>query len=309
VAAFDVAVVGGIVRWCLFAAILVVVGVATFDGIVLARLRRAGANHEEVAASLMARAGRLGAWTALALLPVAGMRLVLQVLSLEDPETPWLEQARLVVLETTWGKGWLVLLVGALLGVAAFARGPRRGTTLPFAVLPVALLSLAPSLAGHAIGDPDLPVAAVLADSLHMLAGGAWLGTLVVLALVGLVPQPGEWDESRAWRVAAMVHAFSPVALASAATLAVTGTFATLLHLDAPSSLWTSAYGRILLIKLALLAGVMSAGAFNWRRVTPRLGAREGAAMLRRSAWIELGFAAALLAATALLVTTPLPGE
>ena len=73
------------------------------------------------------------------------------------------------------------------------------------------------------------------------------------------------------------------------------------------ATLWTTAFGRTLLVKLALLGGVAGVGAYNWRRVRPALGRRGGAARLRTSAMVELGFATLVVMATAVLVATPTP--
>jgi putative copper export protein len=78
-------------------------------------------------------------------------------------------------------------------------------------------------------------------------------------------------------------------------------------HLGSVGALTTSAYGRTLLVKLALLALVVATGAYNWRRVRPNLVDGCGARRLRRSAWVELAVGAAVLAVTAVLVATPLP--
>jgi putative copper export protein len=68
-------------------------------------------------------------------------------------------------------------------------------------------------------------------------------------------------------------------------------------------------YGRVLLAKLALVAVVLGAGAFNWKRQTPRMHAAEGVAAMRRSARRELALGALVFLLTAVLVATPLPGE
>jgi len=105
--------------------------------------------------------------------------------------------------------------------------------------------------------------------------------------------------------VASLVHAFSPAALAFAAIVALTGLLATWAHLGFTSALWTTSYGRTLLLKLAILAALAAAGAWNWKRVKPALGDEAGAARLRRSVRLELGFGVLVLLVTAILVATP----
>jgi putative copper export protein len=74
-------------------------------------------------------------------------------------------------------------------------------------------------------------------------------------------------------------------------------------------ALWSTAYGRTLLVKLALLLPVALLGAYNWRRVVPALEAEGGAARLRRTATVELALGALVLLVTAVLVATPTPQE
>jgi len=65
----------------------------------------------------------------------------------------------------------------------------------------------------------------------------------------------------------------------------------------------------VLAIKLAALAGVAALGAFNWRVVQPALSRPAGESRLRSAAVFELVLGVILLAATAVLVALPLPGD
>jgi putative copper export protein len=105
-----------------------------------------------------------------------------------------------------------------------------------------------------------------------------------------------------------MVSRFSPLALAAAALLGITGVTTAWRHLKHLDSLWTTPYGYALDAKLCVVALVVAMGAWNWRRMTPKLGDEQGAVAIRRSASTELGFAAVVLAITALLVSLPSPG-
>jgi len=80
------------------------------------------------------------------------------------------------------------------------------------------------------------------------------------------------------------------------------GLFASWVHLDGVGALVTSAYGRLLLLKLALVAGVLALGALNSKRLTPTLGAPAGRSAMRRSATLGFALANLLLAVTAVLV-------
>ena len=68
---------------------------------------------------------------------------------------------------------------------------------------------------------------------------------------------------------ASMVNAFSPLALLSVAVLLVTGAFAAWEQLGSLAALFTSRYGRTLLVKLGAVAAVAASGALNWRVLRP----------------------------------------
>ena len=133
-----------------------------------------------------------------------------------------------------------------------------------------------------------------------------WMGSLLWLMVVALsvVAQAGE-DGAR--RVASLVSAFSPIALAFAALVALTGLGSAWLRLPSVSALLTSSYGQVLVGKLALFAGVASTSFYNWRYVQPALGTDVATGKLRRSGRIELTIGLLVLLAAAMLVATPTP--
>jgi putative copper export protein len=156
---------------------------------------------------------------------------------------------------------------------------------------------------------PRLASVAVLADALHVLGAGGWLGTLLVVVLVGIPIALRQAESERGQAAAALVNAFSPVALACAAAIAITGVLAAWMHLGTVSALWASDYGRVLLVKLAVIVVIATLGAVNWRVLRPALGNVDAARRIRGSAIAELAIGALVLAITAVLVVTPTPAE
>jgi len=148
-----------------------------------------------------------------------------------------------------------------------------------------------------------------LVNPLHMVAASLWLGTLFVFVAAGLsVMLSGALPrEQRGPLVARMVARFSVLALCASAVLFSTGLVTAWVHLKFLAALWTTAYGQTLLVKLGVVAVVASVGAYNWRRLTPRLGGESAAFALRRSSSVELGVALLVLVVTAVLVTVPSP--
>jgi putative copper export protein len=148
-----------------------------------------------------------------------------------------------------------------------------------------------------------------MVNPLHVLGASLWIGTLFVLVVCGLGQMlrscaPADLRERA---VAEMVHRFSTVGLASAALLGITGLITSWKHLNPFAALWSTPYGYALLAKLSVVAIVAGLGAWNWRRVGPSLGTDGGALTIRRTATIELLFAALVLLLTAILVSLPSP--
>jgi copper transport protein len=107
--------------------------------------------------------------------------------------------------------------------------------------------------------------------------------------------------------VAALVRAFSPIALMFPGLLILTGIFATVVHSSSLQALLSSRYGTLLIIKVGIFLLVFGTGAYNFLRVKPALGDDTGTVRLRRSAGVELAFGAAILLVTSVLVATARP--
>jgi len=156
---------------------------------------------------------------------------------------------------------------------------------------------LAHALAGHAAAPSSLRVLNLVAQWTHLLAVGVWIGGLVWL-LAAL------WMRVAPWSTRQVVVRFSKLAGISLAVVVVTGVARSVDELGGWGRLVDSGFGRALDLKLALFAGLVVLGARNHYRLVPlfRTGARRRAATrLRRSVGAELGLAAGVLAAAALL--------
>jgi copper transport protein len=225
---------------------------------------------------------------------------------------------------TVWGLGavaWAVVLVGVTIArVPAHARRPRiaggsaavgaepsrvqsrRALLIPGAAL--LALALLPGLGGHA-GTQE-PVAVLLpANVVHVLAASAWIGGIatLVLALPAATRRLEEGERTRL--LAAVLGRFSTVALIAVAALLAGGIAQSLLQLGAVDDLLDTAFGRAVLVKSALLAGLLALGWLNRRRILPALdrGGPPGRAglLLRRSLRAEVALGVAALAATGAL--------
>jgi copper transport protein len=214
----------------------------------------------------LARRWRRSQWLALIFLAVGGVGFaLLQTQSLANRIDAASLQTMLV--STRLGQALLVRLVLIVLFglLAAFAIDPQRPAELRrlWLGLPLgAALLLTFSLSGHAVAQPA-PLVPVLADWLHLAATSLWVGGLLVLAMA--LPIMGRMSqiEQQASALTRLVVRFSATALTSVLVLTVSGMYAALLHLHALSDLWTSDYGRALLVKLVAFGSMLLVGAYH----------------------------------------------
>lgn len=200
-----------------------------------------------------------------------------------------------------------VATVGALvLSVLAVRRFPGPGA----AFAAVALAAIA--LSGHA-NSAEPRLAAVANDSVHLAAGAVWTGGIaqIVWNWAPLVRGGG-----RGLRLAVareVLPRFGRVALPAFLVVAATGTTNALLQLGHPEALWSTAYGRVLALKVGLVALIAAASYLHAFRLRPRLLAANPhpSAAIERRHWrlirSEPLIAGAVLAAAALLVAFPVP--
>jgi putative copper export protein len=270
-------------RWFFFAGLLIAVGVALFAPLAWRpALRAAGADQDERALWPLAFTGFFLAFLgASSLIPH------------HDAGTTRFGLAYEV--------GGIVAIIGATLSAIALVE--RRLGRAVF-ICALALLPI-PSVAGHALDRGQWPRSLnVVADILHVGAAAVWIGGLLALA-IGLPRAARKLSgEQRARFAAALVPRLSGIALVSVAVIAVTGLIRALSELSAVSQLWSSGYGRALLVKTGLLALLVSLGWINRSRLMPRLRLEA----LRRSAAAELVVLAGLVIAVAFL-TDLAPGR
>jgi len=152
--------------------------------------------------------------------------------------------------------------------------------------------------AGTAAADPRAHgTVPALIDWLHLMSVSVWIGGLVQLTLL---PRPVPVAVARRMRT---------LATCALAVLVPSGVYAACLHVPSLHFLAASAYGRTLLVKLALAAVLVGLGAVNHFRDVPALlrGERPAAHRLARAVRMEVVAAALVLLLSALLGVLPMP--
>lgn len=199
----------------------------------------------------------------------------------------------LVQESTSATRNGLVLEVAlgvAGLGAAAAALAPRSAPLLRLAGACSLLLAAAPTLSGHAL-DSDQPWAlSIPADLAHVGAAATWLGGLVSLLVV--LPRSDLSPEARGL----IVRRFSATALVAVAVLGTSGLLRALTELRAVDQVWSTTYGRALIVKTALYLPLLALGWLNRTRLLDLFAA------LRRSVRIEVLLLVAVVAVVSVLV-------
>lgn len=208
---------------------------------------------------------------------------------------------------TLWGWGWLLGAAATLAIIAALAAARVSRAMWRVAAASTVALALSFSLTGHAASVQSSTALHVALDTIHVMAAGGWLGTLLVVTTVGLREASRLPIDVRARATAQLVNAFSTFALACVATLAVTGIVAAWSHLPSVPSLWQTHYGLALVRKLVVLSFTGVVGIYNWRVIRPQLEHAGTVKLLRRSATVELALGTVVVILTAVLVATSTP--
>ncbi len=193
-------------------------------------------------------------------------------------ERPFLQAAPFVgqvAMTTHVGQADLVAALAAVtLLAASFLRVTSRRRTVLFGISGACFIVIAAtrSWSSHAGASGHLLPAIV--DWLHLHAVTAWAGPVLLsafLVLRGSAPSAG--DERI--ECASAIQSLSTIATCALLVVLATGTFSAWRALDgSPSLLLTSSYGRLLLVKIGVVAIAASLGARNRLVVlTPLLAA------------------------------------
>lgn len=203
--------------------------------------------------------------------------------------------------QTRFGVAFLVMTVGFAVVAALLALAwalDRRELRVPALALSLLLVS-GLSLSGHQATEPNATWATELADWLHLVAACVWVGGLVTLAFL-------VWPAAPVLRRRAFLG-FSRLAVVLVAVLVLAGGYLAVVRLPEISDLWESGYGRLLLVKLGIVAFALAWGGIHHLFVRPRIAAGRDPSV-RPSLVGETALAlVVLLAAAALTNAAPPP--
>jgi len=194
------------------------------------------------------------------------------------------------------GRIWLTtgfgraLLTASLLGLAMMLNGLGRAQRRWLGLGLSALLLIVLSFVGHAAGG----AARLGVRATHLLAAGAWLGGLPPLALALRRESPS---------TANLLRRFGFLGGVAVALILVTGLLTVWFVVGIAGGRLGILYTRVLIVKLALVLGLLAVAAINRFRLTPMVARRprEALAALRGTVLLEQVLGLSVLASVATL--------
>ena len=150
---------------------------------------------------------------------------------------------------------------------------------------------------------------AIAADFAHLIAAAVWAGGLIFLALL-LLQLHRRQTVADPDRLILLLKRYSLSAQIAVLVLAVTGLVSSFVQLPNAASLFATTYGRVLLIKLMIVAAILALAHFNNRavqRAQDTVAHQSRLGRFTRRVAMEAGMAVVLFISVAVLVQTPTP--
>lgn len=286
----------GAARAVQFASLLMLVGI-----VVIARLRWAEGFSVPSLRRVFFAAGALVVVSALAGVGLQGANQ--RGGAIGDAFRPLVWRA---VVDTRFGKAWLLRAAIAIAFIAVIAMARRMGPR--FVVSPIVnglgaagVIGIGATVidTGHAASGRWGELA-VIADAVHLASAAVWTGGLVIILI------RARRESLRDEPARSFIAWFSRLALFSVVLLAISGSFQGLRQSNGSvSDFVASAYGRLLLVKVAIVVGV-AAVASQSRRIVRGTTQRAGGG-LAQVVRVELVGLAIVVAITAGLVDATPP--
>jgi copper resistance protein D len=283
------------VRAVHFAATAITVGALIFRTVVAEPASVAAPE----AVSVLAAQVRQVAWTGFVIAVVTGLGwlllLTMQITGLSLWEALTQEGLSTVVEVTQFGEVALIrMALAALLAISLVGERvwPLRRLTL------ISALAFAGAIAwtGHAGSTAgNLGMLHLVSDVLHLWAAAAWVGGLVLLVILlksGRRYQTPAWDKLQF----DAVRRFSILGIVAVATLLFSGTVNAWIIVGTWQVLLASAYGQLLLVKIAVVIVMVAFACVNRLWLTPQLAATDASLPLARNSTIEIVLGLAVFA-------------
>lgn len=171
-------------------------------------------------------------------------------------------------------EGVVLLALIIAISLVVFKKRPRVvDVVYPWVNLALGVaLAGAVVLSGHATSvEKTLVVPSGIVDWLHVLAAALWVGGMLYLAGVCLPLLKGKTLQEKVSTLLNTLPRYSPLAIIGVIIMAVTGPSDASAHMLSWQQLFTTAYGRTLIVKLSLIACMLLISAAHVFLLRPRL--------------------------------------
>ncbi|MCA9899954.1 MAG: copper resistance protein CopC/CopD [Anaerolineales bacterium] len=276
-------------RWFNYGLMALVIGAAVVVQIVLPRAQRriVFADSYQPARHRILQLARFAALGSL----IAGVGLYLyqmsRLMANLATEATWLGTGWELLVASRWGWLWLgrQAVFAALFFLFGRMQKQRAASLGILASVLVVATAVLQALNSHAAAVTDQLALALLADTLHVLAMGVWLGGVVALlvgipaALTQVLPEQARQLRKAAWRI------FGPVAAVAVALLVFSGLVSAGFQVATPDAMLTSFYGQTLLTKIGLMLLMGLFGLINSATLNPRVAAPLARLLKKPAGW------------------------
>ncbi|MEV5939980.1 CopD family protein [Streptomyces sp. NPDC051994] len=176
----------------------------------------------------------------------------------------WIAQGTIYLAQNT------VLVLACATLVALFLPRMRKHlNAIALTALPLAVaVSLVAAIPAAAPKNAD-KVLDLLFDQVHIISGTVWVGGLALLAALSVCRGRLSAGAGVVW--ADVWRRFSLVALVCVGAVLTSGLWMSWKHVGGIGQLWSTTYGLFLLIKIALVLGMIAAGGVNQFWLMPRI--------------------------------------
>jgi copper transport protein len=309
-------------RWINYGLMALVIGAVVVVQLVLPRIQQRSVFSDSYL-PILQRILKMATYAALGSLLVGVGLYVYQLsrlLANLAAEATWLATGWELLVASRWG--WLWLGRQVVFGVLAVLFGKmQRQRAIGLGLVAIVLVvgtAVLQALTSHAAAVTNQLTLALVADTLHLLAMGAWLGGAFAL-LVGIpaatasaLPEQARQLRKEAWRV------FGPVAAVSVGLLVFSGLVSAGFQVATPDAMLTSFYGQTLLTKIGLMLLMGLFGLLNSATLHPRVAAPLARLLKKPADWtpfsvdrlprlvmLEAGVGIAILFATGIVTASP----
>ncbi len=177
---------------------------------------------------------------------------------------------------TYWTVREIIVALALLIAIYTFMIKKRSeiiDAALSWINLILALgLLIAMTLSGHAAATSNnILLFAVLIDWLHLLAAALWVGGMFYIATTYLPVLHDRSLQERTVSLLSVLPRYTPLAITGVIIMAVSGPFNATIHMSSWGQLFSTAYGRALVVKVLLVAALLVTSAIHFRIFRPRL--------------------------------------